>query len=406
MSRIIYLTVRAPLGSGEEFIIPEMMELLHQKHALLIVPRSPSGSQITQPEAAVLKSYCLYQPLLSWIILHACIKELVHTPLKCLRLFLRILSHSGKISNICKNLAVFPKSLWLAHLSRMWKAEHLHAHWASSTATMASVASEITGIPWSFTAHRWDIVDNNMFEAKVRSAAFVRFISNNGLQLAKSVLKGNIPAKCHIIHMGVDLPIEPSSSNRDDKQGFTIMCPANLLPVKGHTYLLQALKVLQNQGISYQLLLAGQGPLLNSLKQQVEEFGIQDRVTFLGQVPHSALLEYYGKNVVDLVVLPSIDLGNGLHEGIPVSLMEAMAFNIPVIATATGGIPELIGEGAGILVPEKDSDALADAIESLIKDAHLRNSLAFSGYQQIKEAFNVTNTVNNLYLLITDYDIR
>ena len=54
---------------------------------------------------------------------------------------------------LLKNLAVYPKGLWLARLAREWRADHIHAHWAATTATMALVASEFSGIPWSFTAH-------------------------------------------------------------------------------------------------------------------------------------------------------------------------------------------------------------------------------------------------------------
>jgi colanic acid/amylovoran biosynthesis glycosyltransferase len=399
MSRIIYLTVRAPLGSGEEFIIPEMLELLRQKHGLLIVPRSPSGLQAIQAEAKAIQPCCVYQPLLSWVILRSCIKELVGKPLKCLRLFLRIFFRSGTPLHLLKNLVVFPKALWLGRLARAWQAEHLHAHWALSTSTMAMIAGELTDIPWSFTAHRGDIVDNNMFEAKVRSAAFVRFISDNGFDLAKSVLKDIMPTKCHVIHMGVDLPIELSSSKRDVKKGFTIMCPANLLPVKGHTYLLQAVAALETGDVSCQLLLAGQGPMLGSLERQVDELKIQDRVKFLGQIPHSELLQFYGNNRVDSVVIPSIDQGNGFHEGIPVSLLEAMAYKIPVIATTTGGIPELITEGTGILVPPQDSNALATAIQRLIVDPDLRGKLALSGNQRVNEEFNIRGTVESLGLL-------
>lgn len=182
------------------------------------------------------------------------------------------------------------------------------------------------------------------------------------------------------------------------------MYPANLLPVKGHTYILQAVARLKERGIFCQLFLAGQGPLANSLHRQVNELEIQDRVKFLGQLAHDALLQYYTEGLVDAVVLASVDLGNGEHEGIPVSLIEAMAHRIPVIATATGGIPELINEGTGILLPHQDADALADAIERLLKDAGLRQKLAQAGHQRVKEAFNVKRSVERLCQLISkDY---
>jgi colanic acid/amylovoran biosynthesis glycosyltransferase len=205
MSRVIYITVKTPLGSSEEFIIPEMVELVRCKQDLLIVPRSPSGPKIQHADAQELQPFCVCQPLLSWVILRAAIQELAKNYIKCLRLILRILVRSGTVLHLLKNLTVFPKALWLARLAREWGADHLHAHWSQSTATMAMIAGEITGIPWSFTAHRGDIVEDNMFEAKLQSATFVRFISRSGVSLAQAIIKGKLPDKCHVIHMGVEI---------------------------------------------------------------------------------------------------------------------------------------------------------------------------------------------------------
>jgi glycosyltransferase involved in cell wall biosynthesis len=326
--------------------------------------------------------------------------ELIRTPSKCLRLFLRIFFGSGKFLHLFKNFVVFPKALWLGRLARKWEAEHIHAHWALTTATMAMIAGEMSAIPWSLTAHRGDIVENNMLGKKVQSAAFVRFISHSGLGLANNILNSrHLENKCHVIHMGVDLPDAQSVQLPKGKvagKPFTVMCPANLTAVKGHVYLLRALAKLKNRGTSCQLLLAGQGPLLDKLQRQVNEFQVQHMVKFLGQIPHSDLLQYYKNNEVDLVVLPSVDLGNGFHEGIPVSLMEAMAHGIPVVATSTGGIPELLQEGTGILVPPQDINALANAIERLIADPALRNNLAIAGHKRVKKDFNVGAVVESL----------
>jgi glycosyltransferase involved in cell wall biosynthesis len=236
-----------------------------------------------------------------------------------------------------------------------------------------------------------------MLQEKIQSAAFVRFISHKGLRLAQSIMKRRLPpAKCQVIHMGVELPSVVSPNKRGGGKTFTMMCPANLLPVKGHTYLLQAVAALKERGVSFQLLLAGEGPLAARLRRQVDEVEIQDRVKFLGHLSHHSLLQYYEKKLVDLLVLPSVDLGNGEHEGIPVSLMEAMSYGIPVIATDTGAIPELLGNGAGILVPPMDSVALADAIECFAKDVMLRERLAAAGRKRIMDEFAVENTVHQL----------
>lgn len=399
--RLIYITVRTPLGCGEEFIIPEMKEVITQGHELLIVPRSPMSRYVSHSDAADLQNFCVYQRGLSSAVFRACIQELTsRNGGHCLRLLFHIFCQSRTLFVLLKNLFVFPKAIWIAHLARTWRADHIHAHWALSTATMAMIASEISCIPWSFTAHRGDIVENNMLNVKLNKASFVRFISQGGLFLAQSIIKGKLPPTCHVIHIGVRLPVNPSPNKRNFSESFTIICPANLLPVKGHTYLLQAIADLKVRSVPCRLLLAGSGPLSSSLRRQVNALDIQDRVEFVGQLSHDALLQLYLQNMVDLLVLPSVDLGDGIHEGIPVSLMETMAHGVPVIATATGSIPELISGYAGILVPQKNSAALADSIERLIGDADLRDRLAIEGRKRIEAAFNVENTVAELCKLM------
>jgi len=106
-------------------------------------------------------------------------------------------------------------------------------------------------------------------------------------------------------------------------------------------------------------------------------------------VPHEKLLELYVREDIGAFVLPSLGLDGDLHEGIPVSLMEAMAFGVPVISTETGGIPELLGGGAGIIVPPADPAALAAAIARLAADPDLRRRLGERGRERVEEAFSV-----------------
>ena len=152
--------------------------------------------------------------------------------------------------------------------------------------------------------------------------------------------------------------------------------------------------VLKNSGVCCTLLLAGAGGLRKELQDQVARLGLETTVSFLGHIPHERLLQLYCEGSVDVVALPSLDLGNNLHEGIPVCLMEAMAHCIPVISTETGGIPELLRDGAGIMVPPQDAEALAEAIARLIRHHALRIQLSLTGRQRIEDQFAVEQTVS------------
>lgn len=292
---------------------------------------------------------------------------------------------------LLKNLSVVPKAFWLAERIKEENIAHIHAHWASTSATLAMLASHISGVPWSLTAHRWDIAENNLLHRKSERARFIRFISRSGLDMA---IKRGMPGKANatIIHMGIPLSREKTAVH--ENRGRTIIiCPANLVPVKGHAYLLQAVSHIEG---NVELWLAGNGELREALEQEVVELGLEESVKFLGQLPHEQLIGLYRQGEVDLVVLPSLDLGNGLHEGIPVSLMEAMAHAIPVISTSTGGIPELLEGGAGLMVPPADVAALAQAIQALTEDADWRRALGEAGQRRIEESFALEAVVSQL----------
>ncbi|MBE3576266.1 MAG: glycosyltransferase [Limnochordales bacterium] len=250
------------------------------------------------------------------------------------------------------------------------------------------VASEVSGVPWSFTAHRWDIIEGNLIARKSAHATFARFISQSGLQMALS--QGVSRQKSFVLHLGVRLP----STNLADQprcfsepRPFRILCPAALIPRKGHVYLIEALSLLDRD---VELWLAGDGELRQALEAQVVKLGLQNRVRFLGQCPHDALLKLYEDRQVDAVVLPS------LHEGIPVALIEAMSYGLPVISTRTGGVPELLDGGAGLLVPPKDSLALAEAIRRLMDNKDLARELGRTGCARVQEQFALDKVVNQL----------
>jgi len=98
--------------------------------------------------------------------------------------------------------------------------------------------------------------------------------------------------------------------------------------------------------------------------------------------------------------LPSVTTNKGEHEGIPVSLMEAMAYGIPVISTNTGGIPELLSNGAGIIVEEKSPKQLAEIILKIMKNKNLRKELAERGYQKVQKEFNIKKNTKTLLELM------
>jgi colanic acid/amylovoran biosynthesis glycosyltransferase len=389
--RLIYVTSSLPFGPGEAFVIPEIVELMRRGHTVTIVPTYPRGPVLHGDAARLLES-TEAAPLLSAAIVRDTVLELVRSPLRVLRAWALIRS-SRSFRILGKNLAVLAKGVWLARLARRRRAEHLHAHWGAASSSLALVASEVAGVPWSLTVHRWDIDEDNLLALKVRRACFVRTINSIGLEKVEARV-GERPSAAFVLHVGVDLPASPEP--REGPAASRILVPASLREVKGHTYLLEALALLRERGVEASADLIGDGPLRSSLELRTAELGLDGHVRFAGAVSHEALLEGLERGDWDVALLASVVTRTGEHEGIPVSLLEAMSFGLPVIGTRTGGIPDLLEGGAGLLVPERDAAALADSIERLLGDAALRAELATAGRRRVEERFAVQAVVSEL----------
>jgi len=399
---ILYITAQTPWGKGETFILEEMIEINYQGADLLVIPRNPS-KEIFHDQAKELLDNAFWLPLIDYNIFIVFLKSLL-TKITIWKILRFITMQSRSIQIFIKNLIVLPKAVFITEFIRKKNVEHIHAHWGSTTATMAYIISKLSGIPWSFTIHRWDIKENNMLEEKVKSSKFVRCISENGKNELLEIIGIDFKNKIKVSHMGVNMPINVDKVNNDEKNYFKIITPANLLEVKGHRYLIEACSILVKEGIkNFECIFYGKGLMKNELKELIKEKLLNNYIKMPGIIPHEKLMGIYKSKNMDIVILPSINTKNGEHEGIPVALMEAMAYSIPVISTNTGGIPELLSNKSGIIVEERNSKQLAKAIKKIIKNRKIREEIARKGYNRVSDDFNIQKNTEKMLELFKYY---
>ncbi|MEG0826067.1 MAG: glycosyltransferase [Bacilli bacterium] len=333
--------------------------------------------------------YCYYLAL----------KTIITKPIKTIVAINNLLLNTKTVKKKLKNIYIIPKALAICDHLTYKECQFIHAHWLATVSSVAYLVSEITGIPWGVTTHRFDLYEKNAIEIKMKSASFIRCIDENGYKFL-STISDSFKDKIYKIYMGVDIPEYNMIKSNQKKKCFNIAIPANLVKVKGHSYAFKALKILNKEfpGI-FKCNVYGIGPLKEQLITLVHDLNLENTITFEGNIKNEDLLAKYKKKEIDLVLLPSVDLGNNEHEGIPVCLIEAMAYCVPVISTKTGGIPELVIEGSGILVPDKSSKAIAHAIEDLYSCDNMETIL-FTGYERVRKDFNnITQTMKVLELI-------
>lgn len=397
--KILYITAQTPYGQGETFILEELLEVKNQQVNLLVIPRNPT-KEIFHPQAEEILKNVIRLPLINFEMFISFIIMLFTKPI-IWRILRKIVRNSRTLKICLKNLAVLPKGIYCAKIIQQQDITHIHSHWGSTTATMAYIISELTNIPWSFTLHRWDIAENNMLEEKVKSSMFVRCISEHGKNELLNIIGENYNEKIMVVYMGVTVPPD---FQKPLKNFLTLATPANFLEVKGHKYLIEACSILIKKDIrNFQCVFFGDGPLKTQLHNLIKEKNLSDYIKIHRFIPHKELIEKYKNNEIDLVILPSITTKDGEHEGIPVSLMEAMAYGIAVISTNTGGIPELLSDGDGIIVEEKSPEQLAEAIKKIIEDECFRREVSEKCYLRVQTKFDIKKNVKFFLSIARSY---
>ncbi|MBP0484322.1 glycosyltransferase family 4 protein [Sagittula salina] len=390
LPRLAYLTGEYPRAS-DTFIQREVAALRalgHQVETCSI--RTTGAEHLVGPEQGE-------EHASTFRVLAAC-----RSPLRVLRAHVRWMAWPGRylralalawrtapkgLRGRLYNLIYFVEAGVLAdHLARQG-VDHLHNHIAKASCTVAMLASALSGIPYSFAIHGPDIFfepQHWRIDEKAARARFVACISDFcRSQLMCFAAQADWP-KLHVVHCGVD----PARYRPATHEGHALLFVGRLAAVKGVPLLLDALRALPD---GVELTIIGDGPDRAALERQAQGLPVR----FLGYRSQTevadALLE------ADVFVLPSF------AEGLPVVLMEALASGVPVVTTQIAGIPELVDDSTGRLVPPGDADALATALRDLLSDPGRRRAMGQAGRARVAEAFDARQEAARLSALFTAY---
>jgi glycosyltransferase involved in cell wall biosynthesis len=275
--------------------------------------------------------------------------------------------------------------------------DHAHAHFATTAARLANLVWQMGGPTYSVTTHAKDIyheeVRTDHLRDKLSAATFVATVSSANRDYLDSILAGRSPL--HVIPNAVALErLGPPRAHRPDDS--VILAVGRLVEKKGLGDLVQACGLLAGRGVGVRLEIAGGGPLRAELEEAAARSGAS--VTFHGALPHEAALALYRRAAV--FCLPCVVASTGDRDGLPTSVLEAMALGVPVVSTDVNGLRELVVDGqTGLVVPERDPTALADALGRLLRDPALAERLAASGRRLIESRYSLKRSVADLRAL-------
>lgn len=380
---------------SQTFVLDEILGMQRLGRCVRIVALDRSDEELVQPELAQLREpvhFLLPEGAGSSVRAH--VRIAVRSPRRYARAAWCAVRDRGadRGYHVASSVRCLTLAVRLAQHVRAGghkRAAHVHAHFAHDPAAVAHLTHLLTGVPWSFTAHARDLfqVPAPILAARVRSARFAVTCSSSGAEHLRA-LAPDVHDRVQLVHHGVDVDTFRPSPARATSDGVPlIVSVARLVPKKGLDDLLDACRLLVDRGHRFRCVIYGSGPLHDVLSTRAATHGLADVVTLAGERTREQLRQLLA--AADVFALTPYVTADGDRDGIPNVIVEAMACGLPVLATSTGGVPELVVDGInGLLVPARDVNAIADGLEQLLVDGTLRARLGAAARRTVVDGFD------------------
>ncbi len=281
------------------------------------------------------------------------------------------------------------QALALARRVREHGITHLHAHFGNVATSVARLAGFFADVPYSFTAHARDIFHEKVVPAqlarKLGDAKAVVTVSDFNLNYLQRNY-GAVAQRVRRIYNGLDMSRFRYAEAAD--RAPLIISVGRLVEKKGFSELIDACSRLKVRGRAFRCMIVGSGPLEEALRAQIARLGLAGEVELAGARPQDEVMRLVQQAAV--FAAPCIVGADGDRDGLPTVLLEAMALGTPCVSTDVTGIPEILhDDDTGLMVPQHDAAALADALERLLADAALRARFAGHARSLMEQQFDI-----------------
>jgi glycosyltransferase involved in cell wall biosynthesis len=396
--KLLYVVKRFPKVS-ETFILQEIQELGRQGESVSVCSlRVPFDNQPRQPGADELARRTLYIPEDRWRSLRlvgSAILTLVRLPRRAWPALGWAIKWAVRERHI-RHLKRFGEACYIR--TRIpGDVEHIHAHFGHAPATVALLLSRFSCRPFSFTGHANDIFfkpSPALLRAKIAEARLVVTVAEHGRRYLAELADPGDREKIVVVRNGVDRGRFAPRAGEPAGDVPIVLCVSRLVEIKGLDTLVDACGLLAARGVGFRCEVIGGGHLRHALEERARSNGLSGHLKLAGALDHHAVRAAHDRACV--FALPSNVTESGRRDELPCAIVEAQSVGLPVVTTPVSAIPEAVEhEESGLLIPPRDADALAQAIERLLSDHELRARLARGG-QATAERFDLASVVGRL----------
>ncbi|MBN1452692.1 MAG: glycosyltransferase [Anaerolineales bacterium] len=406
--KIAYFLARFPKLT-ETFILREMIALRDLGVEVYIFSLQPPHAEPVHAQVQEMMPYVRYSPLfLSWKLWGAQAYFLFRSPLKYFRALFKVLWQTWREPGVLLAvLSLFPKSVYFARQMQELGIDHIHAHFLWINGIAAQVVSDLIGVTFTVHPHAFGLFMRNQADvrAQLELVNGIVTIAEYHRQYILNLCPRLTAEDVAVVHDGLD-PAQFTPAPIPSADGaMRITSVGSLMEKKGHTYLIAACAGLVERGVPFRCVIAGEGPLHASLQAQIERENLQDCVLLLGAKTQAEVYDLYRHSAI--FVLPCVVAKGGDRDGMPNVLLEAMCMEIPVVSTPVTGTPELVHDGEnGILVPERDAEALTQALMRLIEDEALRVRFGKKGRETVLSGFDIYQSAGQLVAIFQRFCVQ
>lgn len=405
--RVAYVMTHYPYPS-QTFLMEEVLGVESDDlHVVPIAINAAAESDLLTPQLRAERDRTFYVKSQSKAQLASVLlRRGMRHPIRLARVFVDAMRSGGSdVRLVLWRAFHVAEGLVVWHRCRRERVTHLHAQFGGMPASVAMYAAEVarrvdgrTDVTWSCTVHGFhDFVNEReiRLDEKAASASAIVCISDYIASQVMRIAHLTDWPKVHVVRCGIDLGRFPLRAARPVSERPVVLTVGRLSAEKGQLVLLRAVRLLADRGIDVELRMIGTGPLEQVLRDERDRLGLADRVVMLGMKPSHEVAEEL--RAADVFCLPSF------AEGLPISIMEAMAVGVPVVATTVGGITELVttGESGWGTAPGR-ADQLAGAIAHAVTEGAERDAIIAEARRRVEQAHDTAESAQQMRKLLLD----